>query len=192
MPNRERGFAVPQPDAAGIQRVRTCVPWVSLKHGAKTHMQGNSSPRLTLSVWKDFVPPRILALPDEEGGRFLDSKSDLQEEIYSWRPHEDVFAGISDNNIRLALHRQLIERLDVSKSPGERRMTALEDFVTAAEDAIVSGAVASVPSESESDDDFTGDKQIRIDINPLLALTLHLRWLLSCFGNRPGISVSVR
>ena len=155
-------------------------------------MQSGSSPRLTLSIWKDFVPSRVLALPGEEGGQLLDSESDLQEEIYSWRPREDVFAGISDDATRLDLHHRLVGRLDVSKPPGERRMEVLEAFVTAAEAAMDSGAVACAPSERESDEDSDDDKRGRIEINPLLALTMHLRWLLSCFGNRPGISVSVR
>lgn len=155
-------------------------------------MQSDSSPRLTLSIWKDFVPPRVLALPGEEGRQLLDSESDLQEEIYSWRPREDVFAGISDDAIRLDLHHRLVGKLDVSKPPGERRMGVLEDFVTAAEAAIDTGVAACAPSVGESDDDPDDDERSHIDSNPLLALTMHLRWLLSCFGNRPGISVSVR
>lgn len=155
-------------------------------------MQSDLSPRLTLSIWKDFVPPRVLALPGQEDRPFLDSESELQELIYSWRPREDVFAGISDDTIRLNLRRRLVEELDVSKPPCERRMEVLKDFVAAAEAAVASGAAACAPSVSESDEDSGDDKQSRIDINPLLALTTHLKWLLSCFEDRPGISVSVR
>ena len=71
-------------------------------------------------------------------------------------------------------------------------MNVLEDFIIAAEAAIDSGVAACALSESESDEEFDDDERNRIDTNPLLALTMHLRWLLSCFGNRPGISVSVR
>ena len=138
------------------------------------------------------MPSRVLAMPGEEGGQFLDSESGLQEEVYSWRPREDIFAGVSDDAIRMDLHSRLVEKLDVSKPPGERRMAVLEDFVNAAEAAIDSGAAACAPSLSESDEDSDDDKQSRIYINPLLALTMHLRWLLACFGNRPRISVSVR
>ena len=155
-------------------------------------MQSDSSPKLTLSIWRDFVPPRLLALTGEEGRQLLDSESGLQEEVYSWRPREDVFAGISDDATRMDLHDRLVGRLDVSKPPGERRMAVLEDFVRAAEAAIDSGAATCAPSESGSDEDFDDDERSRIDINPLLALTMHLRWLLDCFENRPGISVSVR
>ena len=155
-------------------------------------MQSDSSPRLTLSIWKDFVPQRVLALPGEEGRQLLDSESDLQEEIYSWRPREDVFAGVSDDATRLDLRHRLVGKLDVSNPPGERRMIVLEDFVNAAEAAIESGVAASAPSQTESDEDSDDEERSRIDTDPLLALTIHLRWLLSCFGSRPGISVSVR
>ena len=154
-------------------------------------MQSDSSPKLTLSIWRDFVPPRLLALPGEEGRQLLDSESGLQEEVYSWRPREDVFAGISDDATRMDLHDRLVGRLDVSKPPGERRMAVLEDFVRAAEAAIDAGDAAFAPSESESDED-PDDEGRQVDTNPLLALTMHLRWLLACFGSRPGISVSVR
>ncbi len=71
-------------------------------------------------------------------------------------------------------------------------MEVLKDFVIAAEAAIESGAAAYAPSDSGSDEDSDDNGISRININPLLALTMHLSWLLSCFGNRPGISVSVR
>ena len=155
-------------------------------------MQSDSSPKLTLSIWRDFVPPRLLALSGEEGRQLLDSESGLQEEVYSWRPREDVFAGISDDATRKDLRDRLVGRLDVSKPPGERRMAALEDFVRAAEAAIDAGDAAFAPGESESDEDPDDDEEGQVDTNPLLALTMHLRWLLACFGSRPGISVSVR
>ena len=154
-------------------------------------MQSDSSPKLTLSIWRDFVPPRLLALPGEEDRQLLDSESGLQEEVYSWRPREDVFAGISDDATRMDLHDRLVGRLDVSKPPGERRMAVLEDFVRAAEVAIDAGDAAFAPGESESAED-PDDEGRPVDTNPLLALTTHLRWLLTCFGSRPGISVSVR
>lgn len=154
-------------------------------------MQSDSSPKLTLSIWRDFVPPRLLALPGEEGRQLLDSESGLQEEIYSWRPREDIFAGISDEAIRMDLHDRLVGKLDVSKPPGERRIAVLKDFVVTAEATIDAGDATFAPSESGSDED-PDDEGRQVDTNPLLALTMHLRWLLACFENRPGISVSVR
>ena len=138
------------------------------------------------------MPTRPLALPDDEGWQLLDSESGLQEEVYTWRLREDIFAGISNDRTRKDLHDRLVERLDDSKPPKERRLVLLKDFVEAAEAAIDSGAAAYSPSESRTAEDPDDEDQSQVEINSLLALTMHLRWLLACFGNRPGISVSVR
>ena len=86
------------------------------------------------------MPTRPLALPDDEGWQLLDSESGLQEEVYTWRLREDVLAGVSDDRIRMDLHDRLVERLDDSKPPKERRLALLAEFVEAAEAAIGSGA----------------------------------------------------
>ena len=138
------------------------------------------------------MPARPLALPDEEGWQLLDSESGLQEEVYSWRLREDAFAGITDDATRMELRDLLVGKLTDSKPPGERRLTVLKDFVKAAEAAIDSGVSASSPSGSQSDEDLDDGDRSQIELNPLLALTMHLKWLIACFGNRPGISVSVR
>lgn len=138
------------------------------------------------------MPARPLALRDDEGRQLLDSESGLQEEVYSWRLREDAFAGIADEATRTELRDFLVGRLDDSKPPGERRLTVLKDFVKAAEAAIDSGAAASSPSGSQAGEDPDDGDRSQVELNTLLALTMHLKWLIACFGNRPGISVSVR
>ena len=153
-------------------------------------MDGDSGVNLTLSIWRDFMPARPLTLPGDEGWQLLDSKSGLQEEVYSWQLREDAFAGVSDDATRTDLRDRLLGRLAYSKPPAERRLSVLEEFVKAAEASIASGSATFAPSGSRPDDD-SADK-IQIEANPLLALTTHLKWILACFRNRPGISVSVR
>lgn len=153
-------------------------------------MDGDSGVSLTLSIWRDFMPTRPLALPDDEGGQLLDSESGLQEEVYSWQLREDAFAGVSDNATRMDLRDRLLGRLADFKPPSERRLSVLEEFVKAAEASIDSGGATFAPSGSRPTDD--SDDKIQVELNPLLALTTHLKWILACFGNRPGISVSVR
>ena len=153
-------------------------------------MDGDSGVNLTLSIWRDFMPTRPLVLPDDEGWQLLDSESGLQEEVYSWQLREDAFAGISDDAAGTDLRDRLLGRLAASKPPAERRLFVLEEFVKAAEACIASGSATFAPCGSRSDDD-SADK-IQIELNPLLALTTHLKWILACFRNRPGISVSVR
>ncbi len=146
--------------------------------------------KLRLSIWRDFVPNRTLALPDEAGGshRILTSDSNLQEEVYSWHLREDPFAGIPDEDFRRRLRERLFQRLEASRSPSERRLAVLDDFATEAQRAIDSGNAGFVPIQ----DPLPDDEDAPGEINALLALTLHLKWLSRCFANRPGISVSIR
>ena len=153
-------------------------------------MTVDQSVKLRLSIWRDFVPPRPLALPnDEDGGhQVLTSESNLQEEVYSWHLREDPFAGIPDEGVRRRLRASLLQPLEASRPPSERRLAVLNDFVAEAEKAIAAGDARFAPSQEPSSDD--GDAAG--EVHALLALTLHLKWLSRCFANRPGISVSIR
>ncbi len=155
-------------------------------------MLGNSNIKWTLTIWRDFLPARPLALPSDQGNRVLDSDSGLQEQVYSWRMREDAFAGIPDEETRKGLHDRLLSALDDSKSPADRRLGVLEGFVQEAESLIKAGKVSWSPSQSRSDEDADHEDGSQVQINSLLALTTHLKWILACFGDRPGISVLVR
>ena len=155
-------------------------------------MRTDPGAKLTLTIWREFVPSRPLTLPDDEGSRLLDSESGLQEEVYHWRLREDVFAGITDDAVRSDLHERFVGRLSDVKGPSDRRLDVLAEFISAAETAIESGVVLPAPVESSSDLDTDAEDSNPVNISALLALTIHLKWILACFSNRPGISVSVR
>lgn len=151
------------------------------------------SVKFTLSIWRDFIPPRRLALStDDAAPQVFDGNSSLQEQVYSWPVREDVFAGIPDLDTRQDLSKRLFDRLADSRSPAERRLSVLQEFVDASQLAIDDGEVSPSPSQSRVIEDLEADEADPIEINSLLALTNHLRWIISCFGDRPGISVSVR
>ena len=136
-----------------------------------------------LSIWRDYEPPHSLALDDEQAGfRVVAPEHRLQAEVYSWSLWQDYRAGISKDEVRNRLQEKL-DKLDVSRPPAERPLAVLGDFVAAAEKAIEDGEAISVPWSS-------GDTTA--GINPLLALALHLKWVIRCFKERPGISVSIR
>ncbi len=152
-------------------------------------MSRDTGVNLTLSIWRDFVPQRPLAfILDEEASQVLDAHSTLQEQIYSWSTREDVFGGIIDDEIRSSLHRQLVELFADSIEPSKRPLEALGEFIDASQEAINACQVRPVLRGSEGfepdDDQFA--------VNSLLALIIHLKWIIACFGSRPGISVSVR
>ena len=151
------------------------------------------SVEFTLSIWRDFVPPRRVALStDEAGPQVFDGNSSLQEQVYSWPVREDVFAGIPHLDTRQDLRERLFDRLADSRSPAERRLSVLQEFVDASQRAIDDGEVSASPSQSRVIEDLEANESDPIQLNSLLALTNHLRWIISCFGDRPGISVSVR
>ena len=142
-----------------------------------------TSAQFHLSIWRDYAPPYRVALRGEQTGfQVVSTEHRLQAEVYSWPLPLDHFSGISKEEIRNRLQERLDE-LEVSRPPADRSLDVLGDFVAAAEEAIEDGEAVSVPWSSG---------ETTVEINPLLALVLHLKWLIRCLKDRPGISVSVR
>lgn len=156
-------------------------------------MSRDTNTQLTISIWRDLEPKRPLSLSsDGENSQLLDSYSGLQEQVYSWPLREDAFAGISDDAIRRDLHERLVEKLADRKPPSERRLEVLREFVEASQAVMDAGGVSWTHCESRYNEIFEGEAHDQIEINSLLSLVLHLRWVINCFGDRPGMSVSVR
>ena len=142
-----------------------------------------------LSIWRDFDPTHPLVIRDEQAGwRVVTRDSGLQAEVYSWPLPHDPFACVADEHIRQDLREALLVRLDVSLPPSKRRLAVLSDFVDKAKRAIEESQTGPLPSAAPSADPSEGTTEP----NPLLALMLHIKWLVQCFEDRPGISVSVR
>lgn len=137
-----------------------------------------------LSIWRRFTPSRRLLSADE--ARSLEQDSDLHEEVYSWQLREPVLAGVESDQDRDELT-AILARLGVEHSPDKRSLAVLQEFVALALQVVESGGSSSVASQSSSDAEEDAP-----EIDALLALTLHLKWLIACFAGRPGISVSVR
>ena len=156
-------------------------------------MATETSIQFHLSIWRDYAPPYLLALRGEQTDfQVVTPEHRLQAEVYSWSLQQDHFAGISKEETRnrlqelldeLKVSRPPLDELEVSRPSAECSLAVLGDFVAAAEKAIEDGEAVSVPRSS-------GDTTV--EINPLLALVLHLKWLIRCFKDRPGISVSIR
>ncbi len=156
-------------------------------------MAEGTSVRFTLTIWRDFVPPRPLAISTQGDVRqVFDSDSGLQEQVYSWPLREDVLAGVSDDRSREDLHDRLVNRLADSNPPSERRLSVLKEFIDASEKVLEAGGVSCVQSESRVGENGDNEEDDRVEVNSLLALTLHLKWVVGCFGDRPGMSVSIR
>lgn len=137
---------------------------------------------LRLSIWRDYSPPHDVALHGEQMGFKVVPSGHLQAEVYSWPLQQDYLAGISNAGVRDRL-RELLDKLEGSRPPANRSIAVLRDFVAAAEKAVEDREAISVPWDSEG---------TSVAINPLLSLVLHLKWIIRCFQDRPGISVSIR
>ena len=145
-------------------------------------MASEADVQFRLSIWRDYEPPHRILLCDEQTNlQTVTSEHRLQAEVYSWSLSQDHFAGTADE-ARNRL-RELLGALEVSRPPAERSLAALEKFVAAADKAIEDREAVSVPS---------GSGDAAAEINPLLSLVLHLKWVIRCFKDRPGVSVSIR
>lgn len=143
-----------------------------------------------LSIWRSFAPATPLAVQDAEAGwRIVTTDSRLQEQVYSWPLSTRSFGGIEDDGVRDDLREALFGRLDVSLPPAQRSISVLYEFVEKAEQAISDGHAGPVPTDSASAAPST---HTPLEPNPLLALAVHLKWLVRCFGDRPNVSVAVR
>ena len=146
-------------------------------------MASEADVQFRLSIWRDYNPPHPVVSCDEQAGLgVVTSEPRLQAEVYTWALRHDQFAGISDSTTRSRL-RELFDDLAVSRPSAQRSLAVLGDFVATAEKALDGGETVVVQSAS-------GDGTVRI--NPLLSLVLHLKWVVRCFKDRPGISVSIR
>ncbi len=147
------------------------------------------NPELVLSIWKKFSPGRKLLGSGENSPPIAIDAENLQEEVYSWKILEPPFDCISNDDARQALHEILVDRLSVSRSPETRRIEVLSEFISIAESVMKKGQAEWISTHSS----LMEVNKAGVDVvNPLLALTLHLKWLLDCFADRPGISVSIR
>lgn len=156
-------------------------------------MAEGTSVKFTLTIWRDFVPRRPLAINTEEDGRqVLDSDSGLQEQVYAWPIREDAFAGVYDDDTRKDLHDRLVNRLADSNPPRERHLVVLHEFIDASQKLIDAGGVSYVQRQSRSEGNLDDEERDPVEVNSLLALTTHLKWVVACFGDHPGVSVSIR
>jgi hypothetical protein len=149
-----------------------------------------TSIKLKVSVWRDFVPSRamLLRVAGEHDHRLLSGDAELQQEIFSWQMREDHLAGVIDEASRLKLRDLLVDRFDPSRPPSERRFDALREFLDEAAGVLEAGGTEWTGSQDAPSE----DEDTPYRLNPLLALRAHLDWLYVVFAGQPGVSVSIR
>lgn len=151
---------------------------------------GTESTQAWLSIWRNFAPTAPLAVQDAEASwRIVTPDSRLQEQVYSWPLPTDPFGGIDDEIVRDDLREALFDRLDVSLPPMQRGISVLGEFVERAEHAVREGHAGPLLTDPTPTAPST---HTPLEPNPLLALAVHLKWLVRCFGDRPNVSVTIR
>ena len=149
--------------------------------------------KLRISVWAayDGDVPLMMATQGSEDApatvtelpRFA---SGLQREVYSWSTTEDVLGGIVETERREALSTALFAALRPDKAPAERGIDVLRRFTSLARATLSDGGTEWSASIGSPDDE--GPRRL----NPLLALAVHLEWLVAVHEGQPGISVTAR
>lgn len=148
--------------------------------------------KLRISVWAVHVTDArlLMAATDDPAGTTVrqlpPAESGLHREVYAWQTDEDVLGGVADVTHREALSEALFSALRPDRQPQERGIEVLAIFVRLAREVLAAGATEWSSSTSTLDDD--GVRRL----NPLLALTSHLEWLVSVHEGQPGISVTAR
>ena len=156
-------------------------------------MSMTATAKLTFSIWRDYEPPRPISFSSQDApNRPVHTDGLFQEQIYSWSLREDAFSGVSDDKVRESLREKLVEQFSDDKPPSERKLNGLQRFIDLVDEALEAKQVDPVQSEDlESEHAEPGDSS-QIEINSLLALAIHLKWVIACFSQLPGISVTVR
>jgi hypothetical protein len=151
-------------------------------------MSDEAATGLKITVWRSYTPTRPLAHSANTELLYLDSAGKLQQDVFSWQVHEDVWGGIVDQSVRQALSERLVADFDPFLAPEERNFRKLKTFLVELQTAATSeNSSWSISAEQTDEDD-----DVPARLNALLALYNHLLWMHEVFKDLPGASVTVR
>ena len=161
-------------------------------------MSAELESHLELSIWREYVPKFRLAsspLEDFDNPDFeiqpnvlvSDNNSNLSKAIYTITIREDVLAGIVNEDHRKEL-KDLLFGLKISDPPFSRSLQTLKELVLKANKILESNesAVSHISNQPDSVEENP------VEFNALLALKLHLDWILRCFADCPKVTVTTR
>jgi len=142
-----------------------------------------------LDIWRPARPDRQLfyAGRDDDKLSVIELHEDhLHEQAYSWNIREDVWSDKAASRIR----DMLTTDFDCSLPPEIRSFNKMKDVVSELGNYLVDESKRQWQSclQPVRQDDPNNVFQIQ----PLLSLYHHLKWLCEVFCNVPGASVTVR
>jgi hypothetical protein len=142
-----------------------------------------------ITVWQPYFAGCMLAFGpvDAAGLDILEGDTELQKELFTWPIEEDVWAGVTDDNLRAQLEERFVTDFQPMKLPPERSMAKFADFVAAVGAVVRKGSEWSAAASGVAEHSPT-----TCMTNALLAFHEQLHWMLEMFRDLPGASVSVR
>ena len=148
---------------------------------------------LRLDVWRPARPDRRLVYAEQDGDD--SSAKELQEDrlheqAFSWKLKGDVWMSLADTDEARKIKDALTTRFSCSLSPEKRGFAEMKAIVTDIEAYLTIEDNRQWQSWDQpiSDDDPESIYQVQ----PLLSLYHHLKWICEVFQDIPGASVTVR
>lgn len=144
---------------------------------------------LKLFLWRDSTSEHIMTswVPEHTNTPIGGQHSNVFKQIYSFTLREDFRNCITDSELRNELG-DLLYKLDLALPPPSRQLIEIDKFITKADEVLRSNMTEVSLIQAPPESDEIAPRYV----NSLLALKLHLKWLSRCFGDHPGISVSIR
>lgn len=143
-----------------------------------------------LDVWKPARLDKQLAYGEETVVRELHAEH-LHEQVYSWKLKGDVWTALSGDDVGDKLKEDLISGFDCSLPPEDRdlsKMKSLIDRLVAFLHNETNRQWQTWPQSTNDDN----DQDCLYQVQPLLALCQHLKWIYDIFQDVPGASITIR
>lgn len=148
---------------------------------------------LRLEIWRPARPDRRLIYENQDGrdwgvNELQDNR--LHEQAYSWKLRGDVWTSLGMDDAGRRIKEAITNGFEFSLRPEERGISKLKSIVDDFRDYLKDEKHRQWQSwEQPITDDNPNDTY---QIQPLLSLHHHLKWLCDVFKDIPGASVTIR
>jgi hypothetical protein len=144
-----------------------------------------------VTVWRAFSHGRPLAYQTntKAEAKVFGEEETLLQDVFCWQVREDVWSGLADEEVRIAMRQRFLDEFQPTLPPSQRTIRALTEFIAVLE-PIACGQHSEWADSAMQEEEDESRKPYRL--NPLLAFHRQLTWIRDVFVDIPGASVSVR
>lgn len=148
---------------------------------------------LRLEVWRPARPDRHLVYAEQNGAD--SSAKELQEDrlheqAFSWKLKGDIWTSLADTDEARKIKEAFTTRFSFSLPPEKRGFAKMRAVVTDIETYLANENNRPWQTWDQPIDDDDPDNVYQVQ--PLLSLYHHLKWICEVFQDIPGASVTVR